>query len=57
MNTQFRITMECRQEKKNPVITSYNVSKEQYDRIREVAQENSQKSTDKYPFMNKKGDR
>ena len=54
MNTTYKITMECKQEKKMPVITVYNVSQDQYERIREISQENTQKSKEKYPFMNKK---
>ena len=55
MNTTYKITMECKQEKKMPVITVYNVSQDQYQRIREVAQENTQKSKEKYPFIYNKG--
>jgi hypothetical protein len=52
MTTQ-KVILECRQDGKNPVITSYNISLDQYERIREIAQENSHKNTGKkdYPFV------
>ena len=55
MNTKYEVITKCMQEKQNPVIGSYTVSKEQYNRIQAIVHENDRKPDDKYPFTNKWG--
>jgi hypothetical protein len=52
MTTQ-KVILECKTEMKSPVITKYTISQDQHQRIREIAEENSSKTTSKkdYPFV------
>ena len=43
MNTKYEVITKCMQEKQNPVIGSYTVSKDQYMRIQAIVHENSPK--------------
>lgn len=53
--TGYKVILECKQDGKTPIITPYNIGKEQYNQIMKIIHETSNhKEGGKYPFMNKK---
>jgi hypothetical protein len=44
MNTIYKVVMECKESGKSPIMSVYNISKHQFDRMMAIAHENSPKT-------------
>ena len=41
MNTTYKVILECKQEDKMPIITPFNIGKDQYNQIMKIIHETS----------------